>query len=164
MTRFQALVVVATVWLAGACGAAAVGRAQAGGHEALAEKFESYVCGAAPACAARDISDHSLDYGAWLAARLGVAPLARLRVLDSFYIEAGPGADGESLSLGAVSFLSPGPDETKAIVAQLAEIPDGAFKDGKVVMRFKPLVEGDRIDLVFTGSFDPRMDRFLASM
>ena len=64
MTRFQALVVVATVWLAGACGAAA------DGHEALAEKFESYVCGAAPACAARDISDHSLDYGAWLAAHV----------------------------------------------------------------------------------------------
>jgi hypothetical protein len=158
MTRFQALVVVATVWLAGACGAAA------DGHEALAEKFESYVCGAAPACAARDISDHSLDYGAWLAARLGVAPLARLRVLDSFYIEAGPGEDGEILSLGAVSFLSPDPDATRAIVTQLAEIPDGAFKDGKVVMRFKPLVEGDRIDLVFTGSFDPRMDRFLASI
>jgi hypothetical protein len=83
--------------------------------------------------------------------------------MDSFYIEAGPGEDGKSLSLGAVSFLSPDSDQTKAIVAQLAEIPS-AFKDGKVIMRFKPLVDGDRIDLVFTDSFDPRMDRFLASI
>jgi hypothetical protein len=180
MTRLQALVIIATVWLAGACGAAApvatadanrpaasaavVGRAEANSGRSLAEKFERYVCAGAPACAARDISDRSLNYGEWLASRLGVEPLSRLRVLNSFYIEAGPGEDGESLSLGAVSFLSPDPDETKAIVAQLAEIPDGAFKDGKVIMRFKPLVEGERLDLVFTGSFDPRMDRFLASI
>jgi hypothetical protein len=84
--------------------------------------------------------------------------------MDSFYVEAGPGEDGASLSLGAVSFLSSDPDQTQAIVAQLAEIPGGAFKDGKVVMRFKPVVDGDRIDLVFTDSFAPRMDRFLATM
>ena len=110
------------------------------------EQFERYACANAPACAARDISDHALDYGEWLASSLGVAPLSRLRVLESFYIEAGPGEDGESLSLGAVSFLSPNSDQTEAIVAQLAAIPDGAFKAGKVIMRFKPLVDGDRID------------------
>jgi hypothetical protein len=180
MRRFQALIIITTVSVAGSCGAAepivtadasrpaasdaAVGRAQPDGGESLAEKFERYVCADAPACDARDISDHSLDYGAWLASRLGVAPLARLRVMDSFYVEAGPGQDGKSLSLGAVSFLSPDSEQTEAIVAQLAEIPDGAFKDGKVIMRFKPLVDGNRIDLVFTDSFDPRMDRFLGSL
>jgi hypothetical protein len=180
MSRFRALIITATVWAAGSCGAAeptvaadanrpaasdaAVGRAQADGGESLAAKFERYVCADAPACDARDISDHSLDYGEWLASSLGVAPLSRLRVTDSFYIEAGPGEDGQSLSLGAVSFLASDPDQTEAIVAQLAEIPGGAFKDGKVIMRFKPLVDGDRLDLVFTDSFDPRMDRFLGSL
>jgi hypothetical protein len=179
MRRFQALIVITTAWVAGACGAAAPvvttdanrpaasdaasAGTEAHGGEPLAERFERYVCAGAPACGARDISDHSLDYGEWLASSLGVAPLSRLRVMDSFYIEAGPGEDGKSLSLGAVSFLSPDSDQTKAIVAQLAEIPS-AFKDGKVIMRFKPLVDGDRIDLVFTDSFDPRMDRFLASI
>jgi hypothetical protein len=180
MRRLRALIILTTVWVAGSCGAAervvstdanrpaasdaAVGRAPADGGESLAAKFERYVCADAPACEARDIADHSLDYGEWLASSLGVAPLSRLRVLDSFYIEAGSGADGESLSLGAVSFLASDPGQTEAIVAQLAEIPDGAFKDGKVIMRFKPLVDGDRIDLVFTDSFDPRMDRFLGSI
>jgi hypothetical protein len=176
MRRLQALVIVATVWLAGSCGAAvpavtadatrpaASDAAEADGGESLAEKFERYVCADAPACEARDISDHSLDYGAWLASSLGVSSLARLEVMESFYIEAGPGEDGRSLALGAVSFLSSDADQTEAVAAQLAAIPDGAFKDGKVIMRFKPLVEGDRIDLVFTDSFDPRMDRFLATM
>jgi len=71
---------------------------------------------------------------------------------------------GKASPLGAVSFLSSDPDQTEAIVAQLAEIQGGAFKDGKVIMRFKPLVDGDRIDLVFTDSFAPRMDRFLGSL
>jgi hypothetical protein len=180
MRPFQTLVIIATVWVAGSCGAAepavtadanrhaasdaAVARTEAHGGESLAEQFERYVCADAPGCDARDISDHSLDYGAWLASSLGVAPLARLRVMDSFYIEAGPGQGGESLSLGAVSFHSPDSDQTQAIVAQLAEIQGGAFKDGKVIMRFKPLVDGDRLDLVFTDSFDPRMDRFLGSI
>jgi hypothetical protein len=180
MRRFQALTIIATVLVASSCGAAepivtadanrpaasdaAVGRTEADGGESLEEKFERYVCGDAPACEAQDISDHSLDYGDWLASSLGVAPLSRLHVLDSFYIEAGPGKDGESLALGAVSFLSSDADQTQAIVAQLAAIPDGAFKDGKVIMRFKPLVDGDRIDLVFTDSFAPRMDRFLGSI
>jgi hypothetical protein len=180
MRRFRALIIIAAGWVAGSCGAAepvvtadanrpaasdaTVGRAQADGGESLAARFKRYVCADAPACDARDISDHSLDYGEWLASSLGVAPLSRLRVLDSFYIEAGPGQDGESLSLGAVSFLSSDPGQTEAIVAQLAEVPDGAFKAGKVIMRFKPLVDGDRIDLVFTDSFDPRMDRFLGSL
>jgi hypothetical protein len=179
MRRFQALIIVATVLVASSCGAAepsvtadasrpaasdaAVGRTEADGGESLEEKFERYVCGDAPACEARDISDHSLDYGEWLASSLGVAPLSQLRVMDSFYIEAGPGEDGKSLSLGAVRFHSSDSDQTEAIVAQLAEIPS-AFKDGKVIMRFKPLVDGDRIDLVFTDSFDPRMDRFLGSI
>jgi hypothetical protein len=176
MRRFQALIIIATVLVASSCGAAepivtadanrpaASDAAGADGGESLAEKFERYVCAGTPACEARDISDHSLDYGAWLASSLDVAPLSRLRVMDSFYVEAGPGKEGESLSLGAVSFLSSDPDQTQAIVAQLAEIPGGAFKDGKVVMRFKPVVDGDRIDLVFTDSFAPRMDRFLATM
>jgi hypothetical protein len=180
MRRFRALIIVTTVWVAGSCGAAepvvtaeanrpapsdaAVGRAQADRGESLAKKFERYVCAEAPACDARDIANHSLDYGEWLASSLGVAPLSRLRVMDSFYIEAGPGEDGESLSLGVVSFLSSDPDQTEAIVAQLAKIQGGAFKDGKVIMRFKPLLDGDRIDLVFTDSFAPRMDRFLGSL
>jgi hypothetical protein len=180
MRRLRALIIVTTVWVAGSCGAAApvvtadanrpaasdaaAGRAQVDGGESLAAKFERYVCADAPACAARDVADHSLDYGKWLASSLGVAALARLRVVDSFYIEAGPGQDGESLSLGAVSFLSSDPDQTQAIVAQLAKIQGGAFKDGKVIMRFKPLVDGDRLDLVFTDSFAPRMDRFLGSL
>jgi hypothetical protein len=165
MRRLRALIIITTVWVAGSCGAAApVGQAQADGGESLAARFERYVCADAPACAARDISDHSLDYGEWLASSLGVAPLARLRVLDSFYVEAGPGEDGETLSLGAVSFLASNPDQTQAIVAQLAKIQGGAFKDGKVIMRFKPLVDGDRLDLVFTDSFAPRMDRFLGSL
>jgi hypothetical protein len=180
MRRFRVFIITTTVWVASSCGAAepvvsadadppaasdaAVGRAQADGSESLAVKFERYVCADAPACETRDISDHSLDYGEWLASSLGVAPLARLRVLDSFYIEAGPGQDGESLSLGAVSFLASDPGQTEAIVAQLAEIQGGVFKDGKVIMRFKPLVDGDRIDLIFTDSFAPSMDRFLGSI
>jgi hypothetical protein len=179
MRRFQALI-IATALGASSCGAAepivtadansaasdaaAVGRTEADGGESLEEKFERYVCVDTPTCKAQDISDRSLDYGEWLASSLGVAPLSRLQVLDSFYIEVGPGEDGKSLSLGAVSFLSSDADQTKAIVAQLAEIPDGAFKDGKVIMRFKPLVDGDRIDMLFTDSFAPRMDRFLGSM
>jgi hypothetical protein len=176
MKRFRALVIITTVWVAGSCGAAAPivtadanrpaasDATEAEGGESLEEKFERYVCGDAPTCEARDISDPSLDYGRWLASSLGVTPLSRLPVMDSFYIEAGPGEGGESLSLGAVSFLAADADQTQAIVAQLSEIPDGVFKDGKVVMRFKPLVDGDRIDLVFTDSFNPRIDRFLGSI
>ena len=176
MRRFQALVFFATVWSAGACSAAepivtadanrpaASDATEAERGEPLEKRFERYVCGDERACGAHDIADPSLDYGDWLASSLGVAPLSRLRVIDSFYIEAGPGEGGETLTLGAVSFLSLDSGQTEAIVAQLSEIPDGAFKDGKVIMRFKPLVDGDRIDLVFTDSFDPRMDRFLGSI
>jgi hypothetical protein len=176
MRRFRALAIVATVWSAGSCSAAepivtadasrpvASDASEAQRGEPLEARFERYVCGDEPACGAYDISDPSLDYAGWLASSLGVAPLSRLRVIDSFYIEAGPGEGGESLSLGAVSFLAADADQTQAIVAQLSEIPDGVFKDGKVVMRFKPLVDGDRIDLVFTDSFNPRIDRFLGSI
>jgi hypothetical protein len=180
MKRFRAFIIMTTVWVAGSCGAAepvvtadanrpaasdaAVRQAQADGSESFAAKFKRYVCADAPACDARDIADHSLDHGEWLASSLSVAALSRLRVVDSFYIEAGPGQDGESLSLGAVSFLSLDSDQTQAIVAQLAKIQGGAFKDGKVIMRFKPLVDGDRLDLVFTDSFAPPMDRFLGSL
>lgn len=130
----------------------------------LEERFERYVCGDAPACEARDISDPSLDYGEWLAERLGVQPLSRLPVTRSFYVEAGPGEDGASLSLGAVSFVSTDPGQTETIVARLAQIPEGAFSDGKVIMRFRPRIDGEILELVFTDSFHPRMDRFLGTL
>jgi hypothetical protein len=130
----------------------------------LEERFERYVCAGAAACSARDIADPSLDYADWLASSLDVEPLARLEVVDSFHVEAGPGEDGTSLSLGAVSFRSVDSDQTRAIVARLAEIPDGAFRDGLVIMRFTSRVGADRLDLLFTDSFDPRMDLFLGSV
>jgi len=131
------------------------------GEPALATKFAGYVCGSVPACGTWDISDRSLDYGAWLAARLGVEGLARLPVVSSFYVEAGPRQDGSSLSFGLVSYRSTDAARTQAIFTALRQIPEGAFKDGMVIMRFKPRVEGDRIDLFFTDSFDRAFDHFL---
>jgi hypothetical protein len=179
MSRLRALVVTAFV-AAGSCNAAepvapvttdgnwlaaeAAVAPTAAQEGSLEDRFERYVCEDAPGCEAHDISDPMLDYGEWLATSLGVAPLSRLRVAHAFYVEAGPGTDGASLSLGAVSFVASDPDQTEAIMAQLAQIPDGAFSDGKVVMRFKPRIAGDRLELVFTDSFHPRMDRFLATL
>jgi len=99
------------------------------GEPALATKFAGYVCGSVPACGTWDISDRSLDYGAWLAARLGIEGLARLPVVSSFYVEAGPRRDGSSLSLGLVSYWSTDVARTQAIFTALRQIPEGAFRE-----------------------------------
>gem|GEM_PF-1034221 len=130
------------------------------GEPSIATKFARYICGSVPECGTRDISDRSLDYGTWLAARLGVKGLARLPVVSSFYVEAGPRQDGSSLSLGLVSYRSTDAARTRAIFTALQQIPEGAFKDGMVIMRFKFRVEEDRIDLFFTDSFDRALDHF----
>lgn len=130
------------------------------GKPSIEAKFASYICGSVPECDTRDISDRSLDYGAWLAARLGVEGLVRLPVISSFYVEAGPRQDGSSLSLGLVSYQSTDTARTRAIFTALQQIPEGAFKDGMVIMRFKARMEGDRIDLLFTDRFDRALDHF----
>ena len=115
MSRLRALVVTAFL-AAGSCNAAepvapvttdgnrlaaeAAVAPTAAEEGSLEEQFERYVCEGAPGCDAHDISDRTLDYGEWLATSLGVAPLSRLRVAHAFYVEAGPGTDGASLSLG----------------------------------------------------------------
>lgn len=97
------------------------------GEPAIATKFAHYVCGSVPACGTRDISNRSLDYGTWLAARLGIEGLARLPVVSAFYVEAGPRRDGSSLSLGLVSYRSTDTARTRAIFTALRRIPEGAF-------------------------------------
>jgi len=96
----------------------------------IATKFASYICGSVPECSVRDISDRSLDYGTWLAARLGVKGLARLPVVSSFYVEAGPRQGGSSLALGLMSYRSTDTARTQAIFTALQQIPEEAFKDG----------------------------------
>lgn len=127
---------------------------------AIKAEFARYICGSVPECGIKDISDQALDYGVWLAARLGVEQLARLPVISAFYVEAGPRRDGSSLSLGLVSYRSTAATQTRAILTALRQIPEGAFKDGMVIMRFKPRLEGNRIDLFFTDSFDRALDHF----
>jgi len=59
-----------------------------------------------------------------------------------------------------VSYRSTDAARTRAIFTALQGIPEGAFKDGMVIMRFRPRVEGNRIDLFFTDSFDHTLDHF----
>jgi len=137
---------------------------QRAGEPSITAKFARYICGSVPECGVSDISDRSLDYGTWLDARLGMEGLARFPVVSSFYVEAGPRQDGSSLSLGLVSYRSTDTARTRAIFTALQQIPEGAFKDGMVIMRFKPRVEGDRIDLFFTDSFDRALDHFFETL
>jgi len=137
---------------------------QRAGEPAVEVKFARYICGSISECGTRDISDPALDYGTWLAARLGVEGLVRLPVINSFYVEAGPRRDGSSLPLGLVSYRATDAARTRAVLTALRQIPEGAFKDSMVIMRFKPRVEKDCIDLFFTDSFDRAFDHFLESL
>ena len=129
-------------------------------HELSIEtRFERHVCGVHAECSIKAVTDPTLDYGAWLASRLGVEELAELHSRGA-YVEAGPDENGDWFSLGIVRYQTNNEDGRTAILQKIDQGSDGVFKDDKVILRYKVANEAEGINVVFTDSFHPKLDSF----
>lgn len=117
-----------------------------------------------PQCRIVDVQDPAVDYGAWLADALELAALREARVIDVTHVEVGPNRASEYFNVGRVRYLAPGAEQVQAIVAGLDAVEGGAFSAGKVAMRAVAIFDGLRVEIWFSDSFHPAVDRWFDSL